>query len=356
MDLTRSTIEKAESAPHPSAPGKPEKIKDLRRPWGYVIKRSLRSFTTNGCTDQAAALTYFAVLSLFPALLAVVSLLGVFGQGESTTHAILDFIKPYAPDDLMSVIEQPINQLTTSGGAGFALVTGVVGALWTASGYVGAFGRAMNRIYGVVEGRPVWKLRPVNLVVTFLMVALVVVMMLVVLLSGGMLRFLGDVVSLGDAFVSVWSWVRWIVVVLIAVALITLLYFATPNVRQPKLRWMSPGAAFALVAMAVAGVGFGLYVSNFGNYNATYGAIGGVIVMLLFLWIMNNVLLLGAVLDSELERVRELQSGIPAESDLQLPPRDAAGAHKALKTERKLEKKGKAMRRGHQGVDYSEQD
>ncbi|MCP3426229.1 YihY/virulence factor BrkB family protein [Rothia sp. AR01] len=355
MELTDQTIDRAgESAS--AHREKPDNIAKISKPgWGYIFERALNSFTSNGCTDLAASLTYFTVLSIFPGLLAVVSLLGVFGRGEETTQAILDFIQPYAPSSLMQLIEGPITQLTTSTGAGLALITGVVGALWTASGYVGGFGRALNRVYGVVEGRPIWKLRPFYLLVTFIMVVIVVIMMLLVLSSGDVLRFFGDFIGLGDTAVMVWNWARWPVLVLFAVVLIALLYYATPNIKQPKIHWLSPGAIFALVFMAVAGAAFGFYVSNFGNYNATYGTLGGVIVMLLLIWIMNNVLLFGAVIDSELERARELQAGIKAEDHLRLPPRDVRQAEKMKDARSNLVEQGRALRLDNDRIDYSEE-
>lgn len=360
MNLPEQTIAKAEideeqsSSPHRH---KTRKVTSISKPgWGYILKRTLNSFTSKGCTDLAATLTYFTVLSVFPGLLAVVSLLGVFGQGEQTTETILDLIQPYAPSQLMDLIEQPIRQLTEGNGAGLALITGIVGALWTASGYTGAFGRALNRIYGVVEGRPTWKLRPWNLLVTFTMVILVVLTMLTVLLSGGVIEFFSDHLGIGDQITQIWNWVRWLITLVLVVALIALLYYATPNIKQPKLRWISPGAAIALVMMGVAGAAFGFYVSNFSNYNATYGTLGGVIVMLLLIWIMNNVLLLGAVLDSELERARQLESGIRAEEDIQLPPRGIRQAEKMRDAHADLVKQGRQLRLDNDHLDYSEQD
>lgn len=356
MDYSEQTLERARLADQEETARSKSPAGVSKPGWGYIFKRSVNSFTSNGGTDLAASLTYFTVLSIFPGLLAVVSLLGVFGQGEQTTRAILDFLEPHAPSYVMELIEQPITQLTTSTGAGLALITGIVGALWTASGYVGGFGRALNRVYGVVEGRPIWKLRPINLVVTFCMVVIVVVMMMTILLSGDVLHFFGDFIGLGDTAVAVWNWARWIVVLVLAIALITLLYYATPNIRQPKLRWMSPGAGFALVMMGLAGVGFGFYVSNFGNYNATYGTLGGVIVMLLAIWIMNNVLLFGAVLDSEIERGRELESGLQAERMIQLPPRDVRQAEKMLEKRNALVEEGRSLRLDNDRLDYSEQE
>ena len=353
MDYSEQTLERARQTDHAEDARSTSPTKVSKPGWGYIIKRSIHSFTSHGGTDLAASMTFFTVLSIFPGLLAVVSLLGVFGQGKQTTTAILNFLEPHTPQNVMTLIEQPISQLTTSSGAGIALITGVLGALWTASGYVGGFGRALNQVYGVVEGRPIWLLRPINLVVTFVMVIIVVIMMMTVLLSGNVLRFFGDFIGVGDTAVSIWSWARWIVVLALAIALIALLYYATPNIRQPKLRWMSPGAGFALLTMGLAGLGFGFYVSNFGNYNATYGTLGGVIVMLLALWIMNNVLLFGAVLDSEIERGRELGAGLMAEREIQLPPRDIRQAKKILEQRKELIAEGRSVRLSNDHLDYS---
>lgn len=357
MALEEQTISRAvtEDA-HKEAP-KPAKLSDMSgSSWKYIFKRALSEFTNDGCTDLAAALTYFTVLSIFPGLLAVVSLLGVFGQGQQTANAILNFLQDYAPAEMLALLEEPITQLTSSDAAGLALVTGVVGALWTASGYIGAFGRSMNKIYGVVEGRPIWKLRPFNLLVTAAMVLIVVAMMLVLLSSEDVLTTLQNAVpaiELGG-FIGVWMWLRYPIMLVLAVVLISLLYFATPNVKQPTFRFLTPGAAIALVVMAIAGLGFTFYVSNFGSYNATYGLIGGVIVMLLFIWIMNNVLLLGAQIDAEIQRGRELQAGIKAEDELQLPPRDDTMAIKLQEKKENLIEEGRKIRLAHNGVDFQQ--
>lgn len=322
--------------------------------WKYIFKRALSEFNHDGCTDLAAALTYFTVLSIFPGLLAVVSLLGVFGQGQQTTDAILGFMQDYAPKEMLTLLQGPISQLTSSSSAGFALVTGVTGALWTASGYTGAFGRAMNKIYGVLEGRPLWKLRPLNLMITALLVLIVVSIMLIFLSTGDVLLLLQKVLPSLDltSFVRVWMWLRYPLILILAVFLISLLYFATPNVKQPKFRFLTPGAIFALVGMGLSGMGFSYYVSRFGSYNATYGLIGGVIVMLLFIWIMNNVLLFGAQIDAEIQRSRELQAGIKAEESLHLPPRDQSMAIKIQKKKEDLIAQGRTIRLAHNGVDF----
>ena len=349
-----STAAREDSAPHPDHDSKPDSPGKLKgQSWGYVLKRALSEFTKDGCTDLAATLTYFAVLSIFPALLALVSLLGVFGQGEATTKAILDFLNQYAPSSLVELLSEPISQLTTHSGAGLALVVGVAGALWTASGYTGAFSRSMNRIYEVSEGRPFWKLKPVMLLITLIMVLIVSAIMVMVLLSGDLAQTLGDAVGLGSTAVTVWSWVKIPVTLFLLVLLIAILFYATPNVQQPKFKWMSPGAGIALVFMIVAGLGFAFYVSNFASYNATYGVIGSVIILLLGLWIMNNALLFGAEVDAELERGRQLQGGIRAERTIQLPPRDTTQVKKLRTKEQKLEAEGRKIRLHTEHVDLS---
>lgn len=355
QETTQDSRSKEQTAPDPEDPRKPDKVTELSKPsWGYIFKRALSEFSKDDCTDLAASLTYFAVLSLFPALLALVSLLGVFGQGEATTQAITGWLSQYAPDEVTQILEGPINNLTTQTGAGLALVTGILGALWTASGYTGAFGRALNRIYEVEEGRPIWKLRPMNILVTLTMVLIVAVIIVALVLSGGLAQVVGDLIGLGDTAVTVWNIAKWPVVVALAVLLLAVLYYFTPNVQQPKFRWISLGSLVALFVAAVAVALFSFYVSNFSSYNATYGIIGSVIALLLGIWIINNVLLLGAEIDAEVERGRQLQGGIKAEETIQLPPRDTRQIEKKEKKEDKLVDQGRKLRLEHEHIDYSD--
>ncbi|MDO5736228.1 MAG: YihY/virulence factor BrkB family protein [Propionibacteriaceae bacterium] len=352
----KKSQEKAQEAPHPEDDRKPDDPTDLTKPsWKYIGKRAVSEFSKDQCTDLAAGLTYFAVLSLFPALLALVSLLGVFGQGEQTTQAIVGWLNDYAPKDLQALLETTITNLTSQTGAGLALVTGLVGALWTASGYVGAFGRSMNRIYEIEEGRPVWKLKPTMLLLTFVMLIIVAVIVFAVALSGGVAEAVGGLIGLGGTALLVWNIAKWPVVVGLAVLLIALLYYFTPNVRQPKFRWISMGSIVALVVSAIAVAGFAFYVSKFSSYSATYGIIGSVIILLLGIWIVNNVLLLGAEIDAEVERGRELQGGIKAEESVQLPLRDDRQVNKQAKKLDALVEEGAELREQHSDVDYTEQ-
>lgn len=331
---------------------KPESPTDLTKPsLAFVVRKTAREFAADQCTDLAAALTYYAVLSLFPALLVMVSLLGVFGQGKRTTDAVLGILDSLAPGSTVDTLRPVVEQLVESHTAGFALVFGLLGALWSASGYVGAFGRAMNRMYEVGEGRPVWKLRPLQLLITLGGLTLAAAAAFMLAVSGPVARSVGDAIGAGQLAITLWSVLRWPVIVIFMIAAVAVLYYATPNVKQPRFRWISAGAALAIVVWILASLLFGLYVGNFSSYNKTYGTLAGVIVFLLWLWITNLALLFGAELDSELERGRELQAGLPAEETLQLPPRDTRGLEKDDATRRRFVEEARALRRqrGHAG-------
>lgn len=318
----------------PEHPAKPDSITDVEKPsWKHVLKRTVREFSRDQCPDLAAGLTYYAVLSAFPGLLAVFSLLGVIGQGQQAADAVLDIVGQVAPGGAADTLRGPIEEIATSPGAGFALVSGIVLALWSASGYVGAFSRAMNRIWEIDEGRPFVKLKPQQLGVTLLAVALVVVALVLLVVSGPVAEAIGDAIGLGSTAVLIWQIAKWPVLALIVILLVAVLYYFGPNAKQPRFRWISAGAVIAIVVLALATAGFGIYVANFSNYERTYGSFAGVIVFLLWLWITNLALLFGAEFDAELERGRELQAGMPAEETIQLPPRDTARIEKTAKQE-----------------------
>ena len=299
----------------------------------YILRRAIYKFGANGASDMAAALTYFTVLSIFPALLAIVSLLGIFGQGEDSATAILAFLKDNAPTQMYGILEDPIRQLTSGQGAGLVLLTGILSALWSASGYTGSFGRALNRVYGVREGRPGWMLKPINVLVTAVLIILAVLMILMMLLGVTVLdlvgRYVPETVDM-ELIKLIWLNGRWVLILFMAIVLITLLYAATPNVRRFKQWKLSPGAALALFGMGLGGFGFTLYANNFSKYNATYGLIGGVIVMLLFIWIMNNMLLFGAHLDAEIMLMRQVLAGEDDHGHLKVQPRSTT-ASRAMK-------------------------
>jgi membrane protein len=292
---SESTTDRAREAPDPDDARKPDSPTDLRKQsWIYVLKKTLREFSKDQCTDLAAALTYYAVLALFPALVALMSLLGVFGQGQSTVDSLLKIVDQIGPSSAVDTLRPTIERLSNSQGAGLALVLGLLGALWSASGYVGAFGRAMNRVYEIQEGRPIWKLRPLQLVVTLFSLVLVAVAAASLVLTGPVAEAVGDQIGLGSTAILVWDIAKWPVLLAIVVVIVAVLYYATPNVKQPKFRWMSVGALFAILVWILASVAFGLYVSMFASYDKTYGSLAGVIVFLLWLWLTNVHRFLGS--------------------------------------------------------------
>ncbi|WP_204742208.1 YhjD/YihY/BrkB family envelope integrity protein [Glaciihabitans arcticus] len=336
---------RAKTAPDPEDPRKPDSLTEIEKPsWKYVGLKTLREFTADQCTDLAAALTYYGVLAVFPALLAFVSLLGLFGDPQQTTDALLDLVGGLVPADTLEAVREPIESIASAPAAGLGLFVGIAGALWSASGYVGAFARAMNRIYAIQEGRPVWKLRPITLGVTVVAILFAVIAAVLLVVSGPIAENVAATIGVGGAGLLVWNIVKWPILAVLAALVVALLYYATPNVQQPKFRWMSLGALVALLVWVIASAGFAFYAANFSSYDETYGSIGGVIVFLLWIWISNLALLFGAELDAELERGRELQAGIAAEEHIQLPPRDTKVSDKAAKQHRKDVAAGRALR------------
>jgi membrane protein len=305
----------------------PEEPTDLpARSWKEIVKRTVREFRDDNLTDWAAALTYYGVMALFPMLVVLVALLGVVGQ-QSTVTTMINSLRAAKLGDVANSVQGPLNDIVThKGGADALLGFGLVGSLWAASGYIGAFTRALNAIYEVKEGRPFWKLRPLQVAITLVGVLLLSLVAIGVVVSGPVAKAVGTALGLGDTAVTVWGIVKWPVMLVIVMAMIAGLYYIAPNVRQPRLRWVSPGGVVAVLAWVLASAGFGLYVSHFGSYGKTYGALGGVITLLVWLWISNLALLFGAELDAELERERELKAGLPAEKELRLRPRQAARA------------------------------
>src|SRR3954464_11060663 len=289
----------------------PESPTDLPAPgWWAASKRTLSEFRDDNLTDWAAALTYYAVLSLFPALLVLVALLGLFGQYPQTSNSLLDIVGKLGPSSAVDTVRGPIEGVVRAkGGAGALLGVGLIGAVWSASGYLGAFFRASNIVYEIDEGRPFWKLRPLQLVMTVVMTLLLALVAIAIVVTGPLASAVGDVIGLGSTAVTLWNWLKWPVLVAVVLVMIAVLYYASPNVRQPAFRWISPGSVVALVVWAVASLLFGLYASKFGSYNKTYGSLGGVIVFLVWLWISNLALLFGIEFNAELERSRELAAG-----------------------------------------------
>lgn len=322
---------------------------DRRTNW-YVLRKTVREFSDDGGTDIAAALTYYSVLSIFPAMLALLSLLGLVGDGTKAVNNVLDVLTPLVSADTIDNIRGPLTDLSHSQAAGATFLVGLIGALWSASGYVGAFGRAMNRVYEVEEGRAFWRLRPVNLLITAITLVLSAVAVVILGASGPVAESLGDKLGLGDQTVTIWGWAKWPVLIILVVLIIDVLYYGTPNVRFPKFRALSVGAFVALLVWAVASAVFGLYIANFSSYDRTYGSVAGVIVALLWLWLTNVALVFGAELDSERERARELHHGIAAEEHLQLPVRTARAIDKAQQRRERDHDRGREIREQRVGA------
>jgi membrane protein len=269
--------------------------------WGAVLKRTIKGVSRDNLTDWAAALTYYGVLAIFPALIVLVSVLGLLGP--SATQPLIDNLGKVAPGPAKEIFTSALKNLQGSkGAAGVFFVVGLAGALWSASGYVAAFMRASNAIYEMPEGRPIWKTVPLRVVLTLVLVLLLAVSAVAVTLTGGLAKEAGGVLGLSDTAVSVWNIAKWPVLVVVVSFMFALLYWAAPNVKHPKFRWVSPGGVLAVIGWIIASLAFAFYVANFGSYNKTYGALAGPIVFLVWLWVSNLMILLGAEFNAELER------------------------------------------------------
>jgi membrane protein len=297
-----------------------------RASWADTLKRTLRKAKDDKINHWGAALTYYAVLSLFPALLVMVSLVGVFGDPARVTKVLTDTVSELGPSTAADTFQAPIESITSNrGGAGIVLVVSIAGALWAASGYVSAFADASNSIYGVEEGRPFWKLKPLQLAITFVLILMAAIVALALVLSGPIVGALGGALGLSDTVLGVWRYAKWPAMLVLVVVIFGVLYYSSPNARVSGVHWVSAGAVVALVAWIVASIGFAIYASNFGSYNKTYGTLGGVVVFLLWMWLTNLAILLGAEFNAETERAKQLHGGVEgAEHELKLPLRQPA--------------------------------
>jgi membrane protein len=294
-----------------------------KRSWVQVLKRTAKEFNDDKLTDWAAALTYYSVMSIFPALLVLTTILGTLGP--NSTQALIDNINSLQIGQGRDIVVNAIQELQSArGAAGPLAIIGILAALWSASAYVGAFIRASNAIYEMDEGRPMWKTLPLRLVLTVAMVLLLAVAVVGVVATGQLADRLGQMLGIGSAGVTVWEILKWPVIAALVALAFALLYWASPNVRQPKpgFRWITPGSALAVVVWLIASGGFAFYVGNFGSYNKTYGSLAGVIIFLVWLWISNMAVLFGAEFDSELAREKRIRAGQREEQEPFLPPRD----------------------------------
>jgi membrane protein len=292
-----------------------------RQSWSAALRGTLKEFKRDELTDRAAGLTYYGILSLFPALLVLVSLLGI--SGKSTTDKVLDNVQQLTPGAASDVIRNAVQQLQGNSGVGSIMaIVGLVLAVWSASGYVAAFIRASNAVYDVPEGRPVWKVLPLRLALTVVLMILAVVSALIVVFTGPLAQRAGEVLGVGDTALTVWSIAKWPVLVVLVTLMIAILYWASPNAKVRGFKWITPGSFLAVVIWMIASAGFALYVANFASYNKTYGTFAGVIVFLIWLWITNIAILLGLEFDAEGIRQRAVAGGHPPTEEPYVEPRD----------------------------------
>ena len=303
----------------------PDTPTDLgKKSWFGTLKRVVSEFKDDNLTDWAAALTYYAVLSIFTAFIAMISILGLVVDPATITRVVTDTVSQLGPESAVDTITRPIEQISANRSTAFlGLIVGLALALWTASNYVGAFMRASNAIYAREEGRPFWKLRPVQIAVTLVLVLMAALVVLALIVTGPVAQAVGDAVGLGDAAVTAWNIAKWPVLLVVVMLMLAILYWSSPNAKPAGFRWVSPGSVVAVIVWIVASAGFAFYVANFGSYNKTYGALAGVIVFLVWMWITNIAVLLGAEINAETERAREIEAGVPgAEEEIQAPYRD----------------------------------
>ena len=306
--------------------GSSQRLNDLHRDgWSGVLKRTYKEYRADNLTDLAAALTYYGVLAIFPMLIVVVWILGLVGH--SATQPLIENLDKVTPGPAKEIFTSAIRNVQRSKGtSGILFVVGLAGGLWSASAYIGAFMRASNIIWDVREGRPIWKTIPLRLAVTLLTVVLLTVSAVAVVLTGGLAKEAGNLIGVGQSAVTAWDIAKWPVLVLLVSLMLTILYYASPNVPAPGVRWVSPGSVLAVLLWLVASAVFALYVASFASYNKTYGALGGIVVFLVWLWITNTVILLGAELNAELERGRQIQAGAPTERESPFSSRETTRA------------------------------
>ena len=307
-------------APSPDAgPDNPAKLKG--KGIFAALKRTFKQFSEDNLSDWAAALTDDGVLSIFPGVLVLVSLLGMLSNNGQQT--VRDTVSEVAGNDqIRSLVDTVLNQVKDPGTAGLAAIIGIVAAFWSASGYIAAFMRASNAIYDVPEGRPIWKTLPIRLGVTAVIGIMMILSAVIVVFTGDLAQVVGDAIGLGSAAVTAWSIAKWPVLIILVSLMFAILYWASPNAKTGGFRWVSPGGIFAVLVWLIASGAFALYLANFADYNKTYGTLGGVIAFLVWLWISNIAIMLGAELDAELERGRAIAAGHPADEEPFLQLRD----------------------------------
>jgi len=288
-----------------------------------TLKRLVKEISEDNLTDWAAALTYYLVLAIFPAIIAMISIVGLVFDPQQITDALTSILNTIAPGSAANTFSGVIDNLANNRqSAGLGLIVGVLAALWSASGYVGAFTRAANVVWETPEGRPFWKLKPLQLLLTLIGVFFIAAIALSVVATGPVTDAIGEAIGLGGTATTVWDIAKWPVMVVMVAVMIAVLYFTAPNVRLRGFKFVTVGSAVAVLAWIVASALFAFYVANFGSYNKTYGALAGVVIFLVWLWLTNLAVLVGVELDSERERSIELKAGVPrADKEIQLDAR-----------------------------------
>jgi membrane protein len=336
VTTTRTGEDKDTDLNAPSPDAGPDSPTELRGKGVFAaLKRTFKQYSEDNISDWAAALTYYGILSIFPAVLALVSILGLVSNNGQTT--VKDTVEQVVPSpEIQKLVNTVLDQVGDQGKAGFAAVFGIALAFWSASGYVAAFMRASNAVYDVPEGRPIWKTLPIRLAVTAVIGVMLVASAVIVVFTGELAQAVGGAIGLGEQAVTVWSIVKWPVLVILVSLMFSILYWASPNAKTGGFRWVSPGGIFAVILWVAASAAFAIYLANFANYNKTYGTLGGAIAFLVWLWISNQAILLGAELDAELERGRAIAAGHPADDEPFLQLRDdrklKKGSEKGLST------------------------
>ena len=292
-----------------------------RHAWFGAIKRSVKEFQQDNMIDWAAALTYYSMMSIFPGVVVLSALVGL--AGTSATEPLVENVRQLAPGEAGEILTSGIEELGRSGGfAGPLAIIGLLAALWAASAYVAAFMRAANTIYEIEEGRPLWKTLPLRIALTLSMVLLLAVSLFGIVITGGISKQVGEWVGIGETGLLVWNILKWPVIAVLVSLAIAVLYWASPNVRHPGFRWLTPGSVLAVVLWVLASGGFAIYVANFASYNKTYGSLAGVVVFLVWLWVTNLAVLFGAEFDAELARSERIEAGVSPEREPFLEPRD----------------------------------
>lgn len=271
------------------------------RAWWHALRDAGKAFQSKNLTYHASALTYFSVFSIFPALIVLISLLGVLGS-QGSIDGLLRIIDQLGGQSAVDTLKPPIENIVSNSKAGLGLIIGVGVALWSASGYIGGFINAANEIWDVDEERSFFRRRPLQLLITLVMTVAVAVILLALVLTGPLVTAIGDEVGVGNTALTIFSIVKWPLILVGVILIIGFLYRTAPDAHHEGFLWILPGAIVATCLWLLGSIVFSFYVANFGSYSGTYGSLAGAIVFLLWLYVTNIAVLFGAQFAAELER------------------------------------------------------